>query len=140
MSRIGPIVIAEDDQDDRQLLEEAFQSLAIKNKLVFFDNGDDVLAFLRATQEQPFLILSDINLLKMSGIELKKRINEDEALRKKSIPFIFLTTSSEHRSVLEAYEMMVQGYFKKENSFQQIQNTVRMIVEYWLICRHPNSR
>lgn len=139
MSRNGPIIIAEDDIDDQEILKEAFESLSIKNQLIFFDNGEDVLNYLRTTLDRPFIIISDVNLLKMDGLELRKRINADDYLRKKSIPFVFLTTSSNHHAILQAYELMVQGYFKKENNFRQIQNCVRMIVEYWLICRHPNS-
>lgn len=139
MSRIGPIIIAEDDLDDRDILTEAFRSLGISNELVFFDNGEDVLQYLRTTKEQPFLIISDVNLVTMNGLELKRQINADEVLKKKSIPFVFLTTSSNATHIHEAYKMLVQGYFKKENNFRQIQNMIRMIVEYWLICRHPNS-
>ncbi len=139
MARIGPIIIAEDDLDDRDILTEAFRSLGIKNELVFFDNGEDVLKYLKTTSDQPFLIISDVNLVTMNGLELKRQINADEHLKKKSIPFVFLTTSSNTKHIQEAYTMMVQGYFKKENNFKQIQNMIRMIVEYWLICRHPNS-
>lgn len=139
MSRIGPIIIAEDDQDDQEIMREVFESLSIKNKLLFFEHGEDVLKYLRTTQDQPFIIISDINLSRMNGLELKKQINADDFLRKKSIPFVFLTTSSDHVAILRAYEMMVQGYFKKENNFRQIQNCIRMIIEYWMICRHPNS-
>jgi CheY-like chemotaxis protein len=139
MSRTGPIIIAEDDKDDQEIMNEVFESLSIKNKLLFFENGEDVLNYLRTTQDQPFIIISDINLSRMNGLELKKQINADESLRKKSIPFVFLTTSSDHVAILRAYEMMVQGYFKKENNFRQIQNSIRMIIEYWMICRHPNS-
>ena len=76
----------------------------------------------------------------MNGLELRRRINADEKLRQKSIPFVFLTTGATHHYVQEAYNLMVQGFFKKENNFRQIQNTIRMIIEYWLICRHPNSK
>ena len=139
MSRIGPIIIAEDDPDDQEILKEVFQSLSIKNELKFFDNGEDVLTYLRTTTDKPFLIISDVNLHRMTGLELRKIIHDNEFLRRKSIPFVFLTTSSDHVAIMRAYEMMVQGYFKKENNFRQIQNCIRMIVEYWMICRHPNS-
>ena len=139
MSRIGPVIIAEDDRDDQEIMREVFESLSIKNPLRFFESGEDVLNYLHTTSEQPFLIISDINLIKMNGLELKKQINADEHLRRKSIPFVFLTTSSDKAAISKAYEMMVQGYFKKENNLRQIQNCIRMIVEYWLICRHPNS-
>lgn len=140
MSRNGPVIIAEDDLDDQEILKEVFESLSISNELIFFDNGEDVLNYLRNTNAQPFIIISDINLHRMNGLELRRQINKDDLLRQKSIPFVFLTTSSDHKYIAEAYDMMVQGYFKKENNFNQIQNSIRMIIEYWLICRHPNAQ
>ncbi|HEY0356391.1 MAG TPA: response regulator [Flavisolibacter sp.] len=139
MSRYGPIVIAEDDIDDQEILKEVFESLSITNELLFFETGEDVYNYLVTTNQKPFMIISDVNLVKMDGLELRRRINANDYLRKKSIPFIFLTTSSNHVAISEAYELMVQGYFKKENNFKQIQNCIRMIVEYWQVCRHPNS-
>ncbi len=140
MSRIGPIIIAEDDLDDQEIMREVFESLSIKNPLRFFTDGEEVLQYLQTTTEQPFIIISDVNLARMNGLELRRRINADEKLRQKSIPFVFLTTGATHHYVQEAYNLMVQGFFKKENNFRQIQNTIRMIIEYWLICRHPNSK
>jgi CheY-like chemotaxis protein len=75
----------------------------------------------------------------MDGLELRKEINENEFLRKKSIPFIFLTTTSTKSVIEEAYEMMVQGYFVKPNSIQEIKETIKMIIDYWKVCRHPNT-
>jgi CheY-like chemotaxis protein len=75
----------------------------------------------------------------MDGLELRKEINENEFLRKKSIPFIFLTTTSNRTVIEQAYEMMVQGYFVKPNSIQEIKETIKMIIDYWKVCRHPNT-
>jgi DNA-binding NarL/FixJ family response regulator len=75
----------------------------------------------------------------MDGLELRKEINENEFLRKKSISFIFLTTTSTKSVIEEAYEMMVQGYFVKPNSIQEIKETIKMIIDYWKVCRHPNT-
>lgn len=139
MSRKGPIIIAEDDQDDRDILVEVFQSLGVKNELKFFEDGEGVLDYLMTTEEKPFLILTDVNLPRMRGTELRKRINEDETLRRKSIPFIFLTTSADRRAVSEAFNQMVQGYFQKEIRFEEVKKTVKLIVDYWMVCKHPNN-
>ncbi len=139
MSRIGPIIIAEDDVDDQEIMREVFESLSIANPLHFFTRGEEVLDYLATTQEKPFIIISDVNLVGMNGLELRRQINANEELRRKSIPFVFLSTSTNHLAIMEAYDMMVQGFFKKENNFKQIQNCIRMIMEYWMICRHPNS-
>jgi CheY-like chemotaxis protein len=139
MQQNGPIIILEDDQDDREILTEAFKSLGIKNELKFFDDCKKALSYLKTTTDRPFLIISDINMPKMSGNDLKREINKDEHLRRKSIPFIFFTTSAQKSSVATAYELMVQGYFQKANDFNDIRKSIKMIVDYWTICLHPNS-
>ena len=139
MAKTGPILIIENDADDQQIMKDIFRELGVRNKLYFFNNSPDVLDWLIKTPEDPFLIISDINLPGMNGIELRRRINENEELCKKSIPFIFLTTSSNSESVSQAYEMMVQGYFEKKNSVQEMKEALKMIMDYWNVCLHPNS-
>jgi CheY-like chemotaxis protein len=138
MSRIGPIIVIEDDPDDRQMLKDVFQQLRVKNELRFFDNCPDAYDYLKVTSDKPFIIFSDINLPKMTGAELKKLINKDDKIRRKSIPFVFLTTTSDHQSVLDSYESLSQGYFTKPNTFQNLVTMVEMILNYWKIARHPN--
>ena len=139
MTRQGPIIVVEDDEDDREILIEVFENLHVNNELKFFNSGDEVLHYLLASKEQPFLILTDVNLPRMRGPELRRRINENEYLRNKSIPFIFLTTSADPASVKEAYDQMVQGFFQKEHSFEKVKKMIRLIIDYWTICKHPNN-
>ena len=139
MSKLGPIIIAEEDIDDRDVLREVLKSLEVRNDIRFFDNGQQVLNYLRTTKEQPFLILSDVNLPLMSGTRLREEINKDEPLRRKSIPFVFLTTNVEKEAVAKAYDMTVQGYFGKEDNKQQIRDTLKMVIDYWCTCQHPNN-
>ncbi|MCW3074984.1 MAG: response regulator [Flaviaesturariibacter sp.] len=139
MSKWGPIIIAEDDIDDRDVLREILTSLEVRNEIRFFDNGQQVLDYLLTTKENPFIILSDVNLPLMSGTRLREEINKNPGLRRKSIPFIFVTTNVEDEAVAKAYNLMVQGYFQKEDNVQQIRETLRLILDYWRICRHPNN-
>jgi CheY-like chemotaxis protein len=138
MARIGPIIIIEDDQDDQELMEEVFKSLGVQNQLKFFYSSMDAYSYLRTTEEKPFLILSDINLPQMSGIDLKKKINESEKIRRKSIPFIFLSTSSSHDAVLQAYENLAQGFFTKPQDMDSLKKMIEMILTYWKVCNHPD--
>lgn len=138
-SRNGPIVLVEDDEDDREILREVFLDLQVNNPLHFFENGEEALNYLLTTEEQPFLIISDINMPLMNGIELCRKISENEYLRKKAIPFIFLTTAGDPDSVKKAYEFTVHGYFQKEQSLTQVKLMVQLILGYWRICRHPNN-
>ncbi|MEI6946869.1 response regulator [Paraflavisolibacter sp. H34] len=139
MPNQGPIIIVEDDDEDQEILREVFLSLNIPNELIFFENGLKVLEYLRSTPEQPFLILTDMNLPIMGGIQLREEIYKDEQLRKKSVPYVFLSTSADMHAVKKAYSMQVQGFFQKESSFAAIQKLIKMIYDYWSVCRHPNS-
>ncbi len=135
----GPIIIIIED-DDKDILEEVLKELNITNKLVWFQNNEDAFQYLKNLVDQPFLIINDVNLPGQSGIEFKKQLDQDEQLKKKSIPFIFYSTSAEPKYVNDAYlNMTVQGYFEKGNSYQDVKNTLKLILEYWKVCSHPNS-
>jgi len=135
-----PVIIIEDDDDDQQFIKDAFIDLGYESQLKFFYDADSVISYLKSTTDKPFLIISDFNLSGMNGYELKKRINDDEQLRKKAIPFIFYTTSDQKYALDKVYEMMVQGFFVKENSIAGIKSTIKVIIDYWKLCKHPNSK
>jgi CheY-like chemotaxis protein len=140
MSRTGPIVIVDDDKDDHDILLDVFGSLKIPNQVRLFTHAADALKYLRTTHENPFIIFSDINLPFMNGMEFRREINNDVYLRRKSIPFIFLTTSPDPSNIDESYELMVQGFFIKRDTFDEIRSTMQMVMKYWLDCLHPNNR
>jgi CheY-like chemotaxis protein len=136
----GPIIIIEDDPDDAGVLEEIFFELHIPNKLLWFLSSEDAIRYMHTATEQPFLILSDINMPGLNGIEFKQYIDGDLNLRRKCIPFIFYSTSADEQIVNKAYnELTVQGFFQKSGTYGEIKNMVRTIIDYWLLCRHPNS-
>jgi CheY-like chemotaxis protein len=140
MAKSGPIIIVEDDLDDRELIESAIRNSGIQNKITFFGNGEDALHYLLETLEQPMIILCDVNMPKMNGIEFKRRIDEDKMLREKSIPFVFFTTSVEKSTVTETYtQLTVQGFFEKSYSLDELNSTIKLIMDYWKMCRHPHS-
>lgn len=138
-SKNGPLVIIEDDLDDQEIIKEIFESLALTNALLLFIDGFEALTYLQTTTEQPFLILCDINLPKINGLELREQINKDERLRKKSIPFIFFSTNASRDAVEKAYEMTVQGFFVKDHSLKELRDRLSMIIRYWSYCKHPNN-
>ncbi len=71
MNKNGPVIIIEDDEDDQYLLEQVFLKLNYQNKVVFFSDGQDALDYLQTTHELPFLILSDINMPRLDGFQLR---------------------------------------------------------------------
>jgi response regulator RpfG family c-di-GMP phosphodiesterase len=132
------IIIIEDDPDDQQVLQEVLNNAGVKNELLLFDDCDKAYNYLMSTTEKPFLIISDINLPKMNGIELKQKIDATDYLRKKAIPFIFLTTSDKQVTVDDAYRTTnLQGYFKKGSSMQEIKEKINCILAYWTEALHP---
>ena len=140
MSKIGAIVIVEDDPDDQEVLTEALKELGIENNLVFFEKTFDAFDFLKTTTQQPFIILSDVNLPGQNGVEFKRSIDLDPQLRSKSIPFIFYSTSAEKHAVDIAFrELTVQGFFLKSPFYSELKNNLKLIIDYWKISKHPNS-
>lgn len=135
-----PLIILEDDMDDQEIMREVLEDLQVPYRIDFYVHAKDLLDYLYATTEVPFLIFSDVNLPSMNGLELRKIIFETEYLRIKSIPFIFLSTSSDEFAVKEAYNLTVQGYFVKQYSIPDIKATIKLIINYWEQCEHVNSR
>ncbi len=138
MNKIGPIIIIEDDLDDQVMLEEVFKELHYENELIFFGDSEKALEFLTATEIEPFLVLSDINMPKLSGLELREKVINNEDLRLKSIPYLFFSTSAEQKHVIDAYSRSIQGFFIKPNTYTKLKNMIVKIVEYWQECESPN--
>jgi len=139
MSKSGPILILEDDKDDRQFLEKIFSILEVENERIYFENGLEAYTYLSETNKSVFIIFSDVNLPGRNGLDLKKDIDDDPLLRPKSIPFVFYSTSARREQVNEAYsEMTIQGFFKKENNLADAKVMIGTILAYWRLCKHPN--
>ncbi len=135
-----PIILVEDDADDIAILKEVLAELHLPYEIIWFKNCIEAWQYLATTSDSPFVILCDINLPLQNGIEFKRQIDENPVLRRKSIPFIFYSTSASQKLVTEAYtQLTVQGFFKKEYDFEAIKNQMRIIMAYWAICKHPNT-
>ncbi len=138
MSKSGPIVVVEDDQDDQFIMEKIFQQLATANPRHYFTNCHDAYAFLQTTSKQPCVIISDVNLPRMGGLEFKKMIDQNPLLRQRGIPFVFLSTSTDQKSVNEAYATTtLQGFFQKPDTYEELIEIIELIMNYWLIGKHP---
>lgn len=138
MNKNGAIIIIEDDADDQVLFSEVFEELNYKNEIIFFNDGLEALDYLIGNSIEPFIVISDINMPKLNGLELRKQIHENESLRLKTIPYLFFTTSAAQEAVIEAYSKSIQGFFVKPSSFAGLKSTMKTIVEYWQKCESPN--
>ncbi|KRD12404.1 hypothetical protein ASE21_00385 [Flavobacterium sp. Root901] len=131
MNKNGEIIVIEDDQDDRDFLSDIFESLELPNKVVFFEDPTNVLSYLNAMDKMPFMILSDINMPKLDGFELRRLVMKNDELSKKCIPYIFLSTSENPENIDKAFELSANGYFKKESTFSVYKSMISEIVSYW---------
>ncbi|HLO79547.1 MAG TPA: response regulator [Chitinophagaceae bacterium] len=138
MNKTGPIIIIEDDIDDQDLLNDIFKELQYNNEVIFFADSVQALDFLTATEIEPFLVLSDINMPKLNGMELREKVHNNEDLRLKSIPYLFFSTSAEQKHVIDAYSRSIQGFFIKPNNYERLKEVIVKIVEYWQECESPN--
>ena len=135
----GPIIVVDDDPDDHAILKTVFETLGVVSPVKFFSNGTTVLEYLRSTQEDPFIIFCDINMPKISGLDLREIINEEHALRSKNIPFVFISNAANAKQVWRAYELTVQGFFTKAQSFEETERKIKLILQYWIECEHPHK-
>jgi CheY-like chemotaxis protein len=141
MATNGPIIVVEDDKDDQEIMAEILKQIRPDNDVIFFNSCPDALKYLKTTTDSPFIILSDVNLPVQNGLEFKREIDNDPELRKKSIPFIFLSTSVNQLAVNEAFtKMSTQGFFKKPGTMTEFNQLMNRILDYWGDCRHPNTR
>ena len=138
MSKKGPILLIEDDHHYLDVIKEALADNGVKNPVIIFNNAHDAKTYLLNTAEQPFIILCDIRMARMNGLELRDVINDNEYLRKKSIPFLFLTAAVSQEIVNEAYDLTVQGFIPKPKTYEDLKETLKSIVGYWNTCLHPN--
>lgn len=139
MNKNGEIIIIEDDLDDQDILRDIFLELKYGNKILFFRDGADALVHLNKTGTEPFLILSDVNMPRMNGFELRTEVFNNKQLQMKCIPYLFFTTSANKKAVADAYSMSVQGFFVKPSSMEALRETIRKIMEYWKECIAPND-
>src|SRR5690606_7303323 len=102
-----------------------------------FPDGTDAFDFLVGGGETPFIILSDINMPKMSGPELCNKIQNNESLKQQYIPFIFFTSSTTKNAITDAYLAAADGFFIKPNTFQELEEVVFKIHSYWSECQSP---
>lgn len=138
MNKSGPIIIIEDDMDDQEILVDIFKELNYDNEVIFFGDSVQALEYLTNTDVEPFLVLSDINMPKLSGLELREKVVNNEDLRLKSIPYLFFSTSAEQRHVIDAYSRSIQGFFIKPNNYEKLKSVIGKIVAYWQECESPN--
>jgi len=140
------ILLVEDNPEDAEITIRALKKVNLANRLVHVEDGQEALDFLfsegeftnRAPGNQPRLILLDIKMPKVDGIEVLRRIKEDTTT--KIIPVVIMTSSAEEKDILESYNLGVNSYVVKPVDFNQFLKAVSDLGLYWLLInRSTNS-
>ncbi|MBN2588975.1 MAG: response regulator [Sedimentisphaerales bacterium] len=138
MKNFTPILLVDDDDIDALSVRRAFKELNITNKLVRSVNGEEALKYLDdQCNEMPCMILLDLNMPKMNGIEFLSIIKEDDKL--KCIPVIVLTTSTEECDVKESFKYSVGGYVVKPVDYKSFVEAIRTVNMYWSLSELPSQ-
>jgi CheY-like chemotaxis protein len=133
------ILLVEDNPADAELTLHALQKSNLANKIQLVRDGEEALDFLfcrgpfagRQFEQAPHLILLDLKLPKVDGLQVLEEVKRD--LRTRAIPVIVLTTSKEERDVVSSYRLGVNGYIQKPVNFSEFQEAVRQLGLYWLL-------
>ncbi len=127
-----PILLVEDDMVDAMAVKRAMKDLKIRNQLDTVGDGEQALNYLRnPSTEMPCLILLDINMPRMNGIEFLKVAKTDENLRR--IPVVVLTTSKEDQDKIDSFDLGVAGYMIKPADYMKMVEMVKTVDYYWTL-------
>lgn len=136
------ILLAEDNAKDAELMLAALQEYNITNDLIVVRDGAEALDYLFRQGEfggrgdgHPALVLLDIKMPKVNGLEVLRRIKSDEKLR--TLPVVMLTSSREERDLVESYRLGVNGYVVKPLQFTQFLGVVKDLAGFWLRANEP---
>ncbi|MFB3766636.1 MAG: response regulator [Methanotrichaceae archaeon] len=140
------IVIIEDDPNDAELIIRVLRKHHLANKLILLKDGEEALDFLFRrgnfagihNSDSPKVILLDLKLPKIDGIEILRKIKSDERTRK--IPAVILTSSKEDRDLRDAYDLGVNSYVTKPIEFEEFAKVVADLGMYWLLLNKSLAR
>lgn len=139
--KIVNILLVEDDEVDVMNVKRAFKKNNVTNPLFIANNGLEALTLLRSISqdkphELPKIILLDLNMPKMGGIEFLTELRKDDHLKNLSV--FVMTTSNEDNDKINAFNLNVAGYILKPLSMDQFMNVVSTLKNYWTLCEYPS--
>ena len=139
----GHILLVEDNEADVELTLHALRLNHLANRIHVARDGEEALDFLffrgiyaeRSERPQPHLVLLDLKLPKVDGLEVLREIKNDP--RTRAIPVVILTSSKEERDMVSSYQLGVNSYIQKPVDFDQFRETVKQLGLYWLVTNQP---
>ena len=138
MRNSKPVLLVEDDDVDTMTVKRAFSDLKITNPLICKLNGEEALEYLRCEENrEPCVILLDLNMPRMNGIEFLNITKNDDELKK--IPVVVLTTSKNDEDRVKSFGLSVAGYMIKPTDYEKFVETIRVIDLYWTLSELPEG-
>jgi CheY-like chemotaxis protein len=138
MQNLKPILLVEDDHVDAMTVKRIFTELKVKNQLAHVVDGEKALEYLRNSKNRkPCVILLDLNMPRMNGIEFLKIIKADDDLR--SIPVIVLTTSREDQDKIDSFKLGIAGYILKTVDYKRFATIMEIMDMYWTLSELPGE-
>jgi two-component system response regulator len=133
MTRSGTILLVEDNEDDIELTVRAFAKSGVANDLAVARNGEEALAYLHRDDGHPLpeVVLLDLKLPKIDGLEVLRRMREDPRTRR--LPVVVLTSSNEEQDMLSSYELGANSFVRKPVDFARFIEAARQLGLYWLM-------
>jgi CheY-like chemotaxis protein len=142
MSKLGRVLLIEDDPRDVELTLTALDEYNLANEVVIVHDGEEALDYLyrrgdfsMRTDNNPVVVLLDLKLPKVDGLEVLKAIKSDQRL--KSIPVVVLTSSREERDIVESYKLGVNAYVVKPVDFHEFVDAVKELGIFWAVINEP---
>jgi CheY-like chemotaxis protein len=133
-----PILLVEDDDVDAMTVQRSLKELKVTNELIRRTDGEDALDYFRNPDNQePCIILLDLNMPRMNGFEFLRIIKTDEQLRR--IPVVVLTTSDNDEGIVESYDLSAAGYVVKPVDYAQFIEAMKILNMYWTLNRLPQG-
>jgi two-component system response regulator len=137
------ILLVEDNPDDEALTLRALEKSHIKNQVVVARDGAEALDYLlatgkdgaRASENLPQVVLLDLKLPKVDGLEVLRRVRADA--RTKRLPVVILTSSKEEQDIVASYDLGANSYVRKPVDFVQFAEAIRQLGLYWLVLNEP---
>lgn len=123
------ILLIEDDSIEIMKLERTVSKLEVKHKITKAKNGEEALECLKSDSRLPDIILLDLNMPRMSGIEFLSILKADDAY--KYLPTIILTTSENRADLLECYKVGIAGYIIKPLKYEDYESKIKKVLSYW---------
>ena len=146
MNRTRTILLVEDNPDDAELTIRAFERHKMANDVVLVTDGEEALDYLFCTgphkdrdpDAQPTLVLLDLKLPKVTGLDVLKRMRRDERTRR--LPVVVLTSSNEERDIVASYDLGANSFVRKPVDFAEFLEAARQLGMYWLVLNQPSDR